>query len=226
MKKHLSILTAGALALGATSHAAAEDLGAGISVSSSFALTSNYLFRGVTLSDEEPAALGSFDFAHESGAYVGLYGASESPNADTNPELGVYFGYEFMLTDSWWGDVGYYLYHYPAADEDPDTNEVYFGVGSDFGFAEGDLYVHVSDDYFDSDETSVYVETNWVAPIAAGFYGMVHLGYLDIDVDDEEGYDWGIGAGYEYGTLDLNVMVVDQEEASDTQVAVTLSRAF
>lgn len=220
-----AVLAAGSALFLAGGAAHAEDLGGGISVSSEVAFTSNYIYRGFTENDEEPAIQGSLDFAHESGLYLGAWGTSGAVDAGFGVEIDVYGGYTFAVTDGVWGDVGFLHYNYPE-DSDINTNELYAGVGTAFGDVEADLYVFGSDDYVGTDESSVYVETNWMAPIAAGFYGVARAGYLDIDVDGFEGYDWGVGAGYEYRSLDLNVLVVDQEEQDDTQVAVTLGRAF
>ena len=232
MRNHLAVLSAGVLAIGASGTSGAEALNGGFSVYSDVAFTSNYVFRGVTENDEEPAVQGTIEFGHDSGFYAGVWGSSGAAESGFGIELGPYVGYGFAITPELDGDVGVYHYHF-SEDTDDDFTEVYAGLARDFGVVEGDLYVHFSNDYLGdavstSSENSVYVETHWTAPLGAGFYAMARAGYLDVDFDeaDLDGYEWGVGAGYGYETLDLNVLVVDQEEASDTQVAVTLSRAF
>lgn len=56
-----TLLCAGLLSAGAA-HA---------EVSGSITLTSDYLFRGVTQTDEQPALQGGVEWAHDSGFYVG-----------------------------------------------------------------------------------------------------------------------------------------------------------
>ncbi|MCC3751115.1 MAG: TorF family putative porin [Halorhodospira halophila] len=232
MKKPFPLVTAGGLLLGLSANAQAEEIGAGWSLSSNVAITSNYLFRGFSESGEEPAVQGGFDLDHASGAYVGTWASSLGPDAAAALEMDYYGGFGFDLTPDIWGDVGLVFYTYPE-DTDDNTVEIYAGAGTAFGEVEADFYAHISDDYFDSDESSVYLETNWMTPLAAGFYAMAHLGYLVIDSDtDADGFDAALGVGYEYGTLDLSLVGTynSSDEADDadeeTQVAFTVSRSF
>ncbi|MBK5944698.1 MULTISPECIES: TorF family putative porin [Halorhodospira] len=233
MKKPFPLVAAGGLLLGLSANAQAEEIGAGWSLSSNVAITSNYLFRGFSESDEEPAVQGGFDLDHASGAYVGTWASSLQPQDARGPlELDFYGGFGFDLTPDIWGDVGLTFYTYPD-DSDSNTVEAYAGAGTAFGEVEADFYVHVSDDYFDEDESSVYLETNWMTPLAAGFYAMAHLGYLVIDSDTNlDGADAALGVGYEYGTLDLSLVgTYNSSDAADedddeTQVAFTVSRSF
>lgn len=228
MKRRFVAHAVGCAMLVGAGGASAEDLGAGLSIHTDVAFTSNYVFRGLSLNDEEPAVQAGHEMAHDSGLYAGLWGSTGAVAEGFGVEINAYAGYAFELTPELLADVGVYHYHFPE-DTDVDFTEVYAGLIQQFGRVEGDLYVHFSDEYegvLNDDESSVYAETNWTVTLDGGFYGLVRAGYLDIDVDAREGYDWGVGAGYQYGSLDLNVLVVDQEEASDTQVAVTLSRAF
>ncbi|MBK1734209.1 hypothetical protein CKO15_02705 [Halorhodospira abdelmalekii] len=211
--------------------AAEEELGAGFSLSSNVALTSNYVFRGWSENDEEPSIQGGFDIAHTSGIYFGTWAAAAAAGA---LELDYFIGYGHDLTDTLSLDVGMYYYGYPDAEGDPDTLEFYAGLGLALAVADGDFYVHYSDDYFGREEASIYLETNWSIPIAAGFYGIVRAGYLITDdledeengVDSIEGFDYAIGLGYEYGTLDFSLIYADHEEDDDDQVAFTIARSF
>ena len=241
MRKTTSLLAAGGLVLGASAPAQSEELGAGWSLSSSVTITSNYIFRGVPESNEDPSIQGGFEAGHETGAYLGTWAASLS-NEGPALELDAYGGYSFDLTDTIWADVGLYYYGYPEPDGEPsndlDTVELYGGVGSSIGEVAYDVYLHASDDYFGSDEESVYAETNWTVPFGEGFYAGAHLGYLVIDSDTNlDGFDGALTLGYTYGSLDLSVTgsYIDTDEAEDAddagdwdqeQFAFTISRDF
>jgi uncharacterized protein (TIGR02001 family) len=41
--------------------------------SANVALTSDYVFRGVSQTDEDPAIQGGFDVSHDSGLYIGTW---------------------------------------------------------------------------------------------------------------------------------------------------------
>ena len=108
--------------------------------SGSIALTSDYLFRGITQTNEEPALQGGIEYAHDGGFYAGVWGSSISWLSDADPdvssqvEIDGYAGYRSSFGDSGVGfDVGalYYWYpgDYPPGFTDPDTTEVYVGLG-------------------------------------------------------------------------------------------------
>src|SRR3712207_6564043 len=59
-----------------TAPASAESLPAGLDISGTVGLVSDYRFRGVTLSNGDPALQGGLTLAHDSGFYVGTWGSS------------------------------------------------------------------------------------------------------------------------------------------------------
>lgn len=112
-------------------------------VSGSVTLTSDYLFRGITQTNEDPALQAGVEYAADSGFYVGTWGSNISWLSDADPaissslELDVYGGYRGAFGDSGVSyDVGaiYYWYpgDYPDGFNDADTAEVYFGLGWEF----------------------------------------------------------------------------------------------
>lgn len=125
-------------------------------VSGSLTLTSDYLFRGISQTGEEPALQGGVEYAAESGFYAGAWGSSISWLADADPdvssqvELDGYLGYRGSFGGSGLGyDVGaiHYWYpgDYPAGFTDPDTTEVYVGLGygvfsAKYSYAVSDLF--------------------------------------------------------------------------------------
>lgn len=67
--------------------------------------TSNYIFRGVSQTWNEPAIQGGFDYSHSSGLYLGTWGSNVSGNQYTNAsmEWDFYGGYNGKIND----DLGY-----------------------------------------------------------------------------------------------------------------------
>ncbi|MGH8501359.1 MAG: TorF family putative porin [Gammaproteobacteria bacterium] len=90
----LSGLTANGFAL------AQEDGGffAAENFSSTLYFTTDYVFRGVSFTDEDPAVQGSFDYAHPSGAYVGAWASNwDGFGTESEFEIDYYGGYANAL---------------------------------------------------------------------------------------------------------------------------------
>ena len=128
MKRKFNILVLASLL--SISTLSAQDL----SISSTFAFESEYVFRGVQFADEsfQPAVDLSYgDF------YVGIW--ANEPIVDGvgfNNEVDFYTGYGFALADWLSADVGFTYYWFP---EDPNASsysrEIYGGLAADVEFA-------------------------------------------------------------------------------------------
>ena len=85
-------------------------------------LFSQYIFRGLTQTNGEPALQGGFDYSHESGFYVGTWGSNISWLQDGGAyrsggslELDIYGGFKGNFGKSDFGyDVGLLYYWYPG----------------------------------------------------------------------------------------------------------------
>lgn len=124
--------------------------------SGTLTLTSDYLFRGITQTNEEPALQGGLEYGFGNGFYVGAWGSSISWLSDADPdissqvEIDGYFGYRGQFGESGLGyDVGaiYYWYpgDYPSGFNSADTTEVYFGLSysvftAKYSYAVTDLF--------------------------------------------------------------------------------------
>jgi uncharacterized protein (TIGR02001 family) len=105
-------------------------------------LFSQYVFRGISQTNEKPAVQGGFDLAHKSGFYAGTWASNISwvsdgyfipPNPSPGPSASVewdfYGGYKGALPMDFAYDLGilYYYYpgSYPAGFTNPNTTELY-----------------------------------------------------------------------------------------------------
>jgi uncharacterized protein (TIGR02001 family) len=85
-------------------------------------LFSQYIFRGLTQTNGDPALQGGLDYGHESGFYVGTWGSNISwlrdgggYNASGSLELDIYGGFKGSIGKSDFGyDVGLLYYWYPG----------------------------------------------------------------------------------------------------------------
>lgn len=109
------------LGLGAVSISAAE-------IEPNFALSNDYIWRGMTQTDEDFAYSGGVDVIGDNGAYVGIWGSNVDFGDDANVEIDAYFGYATETARGVAFDVGYMSYNYPG-EADLDFEEIYVGVG-------------------------------------------------------------------------------------------------
>jgi len=119
---------------------------------SNIAITNDYIWRGMTQSNEEPAISGGFDISSENGLYFGTWGSSIEFGGDTaSMELDYYFGISNELENGLSYDLGYISFTYPGDDE-ADFEEIYLGLGySYFGIT----FFSGQDDASDNIELSV-----------------------------------------------------------------------
>jgi uncharacterized protein (TIGR02001 family) len=104
-------------------------------LTSNVGLFSQYVFRGISQTDEKPAVQGGFDWAHKSGFYLGTWASNISwisdytPGVSASMEWDFYGGYKGSLPADFGYDVGvlYYWYpgKYPSGFVEPNTTEIY-----------------------------------------------------------------------------------------------------
>lgn len=161
-------------ALGLVAAAGAANAG----VTSTWTLASDYDFRGITQTAQDPAVQASIDYAHDSGWYVGAWGSNvDFGPSDINWELDLYTGFSGTTGEGGLGyDVGLIYYTYPD-DSDANFFEIYGSLSKDW--FKGKLWY--SND-FGGDSTSGntpawYVEGNGTFPLPANFSILAHVGY-------------------------------------------------
>ena len=110
-------------------------------VTSNLSLVSNYLYRGISQTGNNPAIQGGFDYTHASGFYAGTWGSNISWIGDAGTatatgaslELDTYLGIRNSFATDFSYDVGYLRYNYPgnygAGITKADTDEVYALIG-------------------------------------------------------------------------------------------------
>ena len=125
----LSVMAmASTLAMAEESNALSQ---AGVSFAGTAALTSDYRYRGVTQTQNDPAVQVGFALTHESGLYAGVWGSNVNfGGADPHLELDPYVGYatELPFAGKPTLDVGLWYYGYPSA-SDINWLELYAKLG-------------------------------------------------------------------------------------------------
>lgn len=199
-------------------------------VSGNVALTTDYRFRGVTFSGNEPAIQGGIDLAWDQGFYVGTW-ASSIQNFSSNDEieLDLYGGYAGEFGNGLGYDIGVIAYTYPGTSNFSDTwyPEIYASVSGSAGIASwtvGGAYTPDTDNVA-TDNWYVYLDGE--VPLGdSPFFAMAHVGYEDGFFADK--IDYSAGLGVSAAGLDFSVAYVgfDADLVDDDAIVVTLGSSW
>ena len=98
-------------------------------ITANVTVASNYIYRGLTQTNNKPAIQGGFDYAHESGFYIGNWNSSITWISDSYPgagqgghsvsapvEMDFYAGFKKeLIGEGFATDVGVLQYYYPTS---------------------------------------------------------------------------------------------------------------
>ena len=201
-------------------------------VGGSVALTSDYVFRGISQNNQEPALQAGLEYAADSGFYVGTWGSNVSWLSDLTAfgipvsnslELDVYGGYRGKFSDKVAYDVGalYYWYpgDYPSGFNSPDTGEVYAGVtfgpfasttfSVKYSYSLTDLFGYTNSDgsgYLDGNANWEFAPT-WTLNVHGGKQWVENnevAEYADWKVGVTKGFANGFSAALAYSDTDAD----------------------
>ncbi|PKO34461.1 MAG: hypothetical protein CVU34_06815 [Betaproteobacteria bacterium HGW-Betaproteobacteria-7] len=178
------------------------------SISANVGLFSQYVFRGISYTQEKPAVQGGFDLAHQSGLYLGIWGTNVSDAALNNAvgEIDIYGGYANTVGDVTY-DLGFLQFIFPngqinGTDEKYDTLELSAALTWKFLNVK---YSHTVTDYFGINDNSLglgrggskgsnYIEGNLAYEFLPSWKGLIHVGRQHVRNYDEYDFtDWKVG---------------------------------
>lgn len=198
--------------LAAATPAAAQIPGTGISVDADAAILSDYRFRGVSRSGEDPALQGSVTVS--SGAfYVGAQGTTLNDVEDyDNLELDLYAGYTTQIGLGLSVDTGVQYYAFPGSEGETDYFEPYGSLSYQLGPVEATAGAHYAwAQEATGDEDMLYL------------FGALESGIplTDITVTAQAGrqdwggygsyWNWSVGARQNFGPIYAGVRYVDTD---------------
>jgi uncharacterized protein (TIGR02001 family) len=196
---------------------------------------SDYSFRGLTQTMEEPAIQGGFDYAHASGLYLGTWGSNISGQefADGSMEWDFYGGWTKAFGD--FGlNIGALYYYYPGAEitgtgESYDTVELMLGgswkwISAKIFYALTDFFGQNATTFpatFNDDSSgSLYLDLTASYPINDALSVSAHIGQQTVEGStvDLDYIDYRIGVNYLWQGFNVGVAYKDTnaEEANYT----------
>lgn len=182
-------------------------------------LATDYIFRGYTQTDGEPAIQGSIGVNHESGLSVSLWGSNVDFNDgdEASIEIDGTLSYTYSLDDKTVLSVGGVYYAYPGTDSDLDYDYVegFAGVTRSFdAYGDYGLQIFYSPEFFAETGDAIYVTGTASIPTPVEnlkFAGSV--GYQWIDDNEKYGApdyaDWSAGLNYTYDKVMLGLKYTD-----------------
>lgn len=215
--KSSSLTCALLLALSGVSVTAfAQDEEASSPISGTIAVTSDYVFRGISQTNEDPAFQAGLTYTSPIGLYAGVWGSNvDFGEGDPDWEVDGFVGYNVDFAENWNFDVLLNRYNYPGAGAS-NYNEL---ITKTTFLDTYSLTVAYTNDVYGLDENSFYyaLDGKWALP--HGFSLGAHVGrttYASALSDAYEDYtDYGVSVGKTFGPLDLSVAYYDTDSKGE-----------
>ncbi|TNE34497.1 MAG: hypothetical protein EP348_10805 [Alphaproteobacteria bacterium] len=229
------------LALTATAHAdpLIEEKDVPGEFSANIALTSDYVFRGISQTNNEAALQGGIDYSYDFGpaaVHAGIWG-SNVKFTDATLELDYTVGVGGSMDKFGW-DVSAIYYTYPGSSSslDYDFFEIAPSLSYDFGIASVTGGVNYSPNYFGNSGDALYSYASVDVPIGKYFTLSGNIGYQSIDDNTAFGtddyMDYGVSVSTEIAGFGLSAGWTDTD-LDNSQCgslcgvfAVSLSKSF
>lgn len=219
----------------AAEEAAAEAPQSPHTFSANVGLFTDYVFRGITNSNDGPAIQGGFDYAHEAGFYAGVWASNiefDAPDATNKASIEVdfYGGFTGSFANGIGWDAGVIYYAYP--DQNEDTGAADYNYLEGYGKLSYTLHavqfspslevgLYYSPDYFGEDGDAVYTYGTFGLSLPYDFSPYVTLGYQYVDGDQTSGpegykyFHYAIGISKKLGIFTADLSWQDARDLDD-----------
>ena len=195
-------------------------------VSFNAALTSDYMFRGITQTDHDPAIQATLESSYGI-FYAGAFGSNvDFATPDPNIEIDLYAGLRPTLGPLS-TDFGYVHYFYPDASADIDYGEAYGKSSiSPVEMLQLGSAVYYAPDYGQTGDDAFYVEGNASVslPHDISLSGALGRQWFGSGVGLSDYTTWNIGASYTWKAVTFDLRYHDTDISSDTCEAQYPSR--
>ena len=201
----------------------AADKESEVGVSANMAITSNYVWRGMTQTQNSPAVQGGIDLDWN-GIYTGVWG-SNVEFGTASLEADIYLGYAGEVS-AFSYDIGFINYMYPNQSDELNFGEAYLSLGYDFGVASVGATYALGVSTADTDD----VPDNWEASVAVPLPMGMSIDVVYGDYDTYGAY-YLAGINKSYGKFDFTVAYTayDGDGNTDSEqdnVVATIATSF
>ena len=193
-------------------------------------VTSNYVFRGFTQTDDSAALQGGVDYSQETGLYAGVWASSldcpvgsacnDNGQAADGFEIDLYAGLRIELGQTITLDVGVISYEY--TDSNIDANrEWYAGLGIE-GYS---LTYYSGADTSSGDPDYSYIDFKFKYPLPDNVTFEFHYGKLDPDSGSSVN-DVSVGLGIELFDAEVSLVATTEDATDEEEFFVNVTYSF
>jgi uncharacterized protein (TIGR02001 family) len=186
----------------------------------------DYRFRGLTQSKEDPALQATLNLNHESGLYAGVWASTIDDSVSLpgygDVEVDLYAGFTKTLPSGVGLDVGLLYYYYPV-DTASGQNTDFFEPYASVMYTAGPVTAKVGANYAWSgqdglaDNDSLYLRGDVTVAVPGTPISVLgHVGHTDgslgiLALTDDNYFDWSLGVEASYKFAKIGVQYVDTD---------------
>jgi uncharacterized protein (TIGR02001 family) len=181
-------------------------------------VTSDYLVRGISRSDGDPALQLELHYLNSNGFVAGLFASNTriDPDLPTDVELNAFLGFAWSSGDDWHGRVlaAHYAYPWNRLGSGYDYDELDVDAGFQDWLRVGAVVSPNAPRYLPYrgliGVTSESIEVNLQRPVLHRLSATAGVGYSHYGGDDAAGYVyWSVGAAYDLAPVSLVLSYVN-----------------
>lgn len=210
MRKQL--ISMALLALVPLAAQAQEDDGSGFNWNA--AVTSEYMFRGISQTDDQPAIQAGAGYSFTNGLYIGAWASNVDFGDATDAEVDTFIGWNGDIAEKVNLDVQINRYNYVG--EPSGVDYAYNELIGKFTFAENySATLGYTNDYLNTSENSIYTAVG-------GSWGVGHdinlsagLGYTSNSGPYESYLDYSIGVDRDFGPVNVALGYVGTDKKAE-----------
>lgn len=161
-------------------------------------VTPDYVWRGESQTNEEPALQGGLDYAFTNGLYLGTWASNVKFGEERDVEIDVYGGFGHQFENGLSLDVGHISYVFP---DNNDVDEAYLGLG---------FKMFQAKYFYDYDNKNSYLDGNVSIDLPKGFGLGLHTGLYDFDQGNDR-TDYKLGLSKTMWSIDFELGYTDTD---------------
>ncbi len=204
-------------------------------------LVSDYVFRGVSQSNQNPAAQAGLSYSFDNGFYFGTWASQVDFNTRADAEVDFFVGYGFDISENVVADVQALRYVYPG-EGSLNYNELVFNLSIRENLS---VTLAYTDDIYNFDVDGYYVGVGYDFALPGELTLTPTLGYSGFSSGvffDDDGnslgsqsyLDWSLGLSRDFGPVSASLTYTDTSsdgtalwrELADSRVVLGFSLGF